>query len=183
MNFKRRNSMSVSEIREDVLEKITYGFYIVTTRVGKEELSTRHRDYVAAGTVSWLMQSSFEPPMITVAVQKDSDLNETIGKADVFAANILGKEDKKLINAFADDSKIDKTQINGYDYLNGMETDCPVLKRGIGYIECKVVETVRTEGDHVLFIGQVVNSQLKEPDYEPLHEWETGKHYGGFSDS
>jgi len=175
--------MSVSEIQEDVLEKVTYGFYIVTTRVGKEELSTRHKDYVAAGTISWLMQSSFEPPMVTVAIQKDSDLNETIGKAGVFAVNILGKEDEKLVNAFAGDSNIDKTEINGYEYLNGMETDCPILQRGIGYLECKVVETVSTEGDHILFVGQIVNNQLKQPDYQPLHEWETGKHYGGFSHS
>ncbi len=174
--------MSVSEIQEDILEKITYGFYIVTTRVGSEELSTRHKDYVAAGTVSWLMQSSFEPPMVTVAIQKDSDLNETIGRSKAFAVNILGKEDQPLINDFAGDSEIDKTHINGHKYLNGMKTDCPILeKRGLGYLECEVEEIVDTQGDHVLFIGKIVNNELKEPNYQPLHEWETGKHYGGFS--
>lgn len=175
--------MSVSEIHEDILEKITYGFYIVTTRVGSEELTTRHKDYVAAGTISWLMQSSFEPPMLTVAIQKDSDLNETIGRSKVFAVNVLGKEDQSMINAFAGSSDVNKTQINGYEYLNGMETDSPVLERGLGYLECKVAEVVDTDGDHVLFIGKIVNSELRKPDYQPLHEWETGKHYGGFSGS
>ena len=173
--------MSVSEIQEDILEKITYGFYIVTTRVGSEELSTRHKDYVAAGTVSWLMQSSFEPPMVTVAIQKGSDLNETIGRSKTFAVNVLSKEDKALINDFASDSTIDKTHINGCKYLNGLKTDAPILDRGMGYLECEVEDIVETQGDHVLFTGKIVNSELRKPNYQPLHEWETGKHYGGFS--
>ncbi len=174
--------MSVTELKEDVLEKITYGFYILTTRVSRTELSTREKDYIAAGTISWLMQTSFEPPMVTVAVHKDSDLNETIGKAGAFAVNVLGKDDRSLVDDFAGDSKIDGEKINGYHFLKGTETGAPVLDRGLGYLECKLMDTISNEGDHVLFIGKVVNSQLKEPEHQPLHEWETGKHYGGFAE-
>jgi len=170
-------------MKEDILEKITYGFYIVTTRVGREELSTREKDYIAAGTVSWLMQSSFEPPMVTVAIQKDSDLNETIGRAGAFAVNILGKDDQSMVGDFSGDSDINAQKINGYTFLDGQETGCPILERGLGYIECKIEETVDTQGDHVLFVGKVVDNKLREPEHMPLHEWETGKHYGGFVDS
>lgn len=167
--------------KEDVLEKITYGFHIVTTRASSQELSTRNRDYIAAGTISWAMQSSFEPPMVTIAVAKDSDLNETIPKAGSFALNILGKDDKALVDAFAAESTIKKDQtINGFNFLNGEKTGAPILDRGIGYLECELSEQVKTNGDHVLFIGTVVNSDLRQPEHMPLHEWETGKHYGGF---
>ena len=67
--------MDTIRAKEDVLEKITYGFHVVTTRADRQELSTRDRDYIAAGTISWAMQSSFEPPMVTIAVAKDSDRN------------------------------------------------------------------------------------------------------------
>lgn len=167
--------------KEDVLEKITYGFHIVTTRADRQELSTRDRDYIAAGTISWAMQTSFEPPMVTIAVAKDSDLNETIPKAGAFAINILGKDDEPLVDAFAKNSTIKKDQtINGYAFLNGAKTGAPVLDRGIGYLECALSDQVKTDGDHVLFIGKVVNSELRKPEHLPLHEWETGKHYGGF---
>jgi flavin reductase (DIM6/NTAB) family NADH-FMN oxidoreductase RutF len=173
--------MDTIRAKEDVLEKITYGFHVVTTRADRQELSTRDRDYIAAGTISWAMQSSFEPPMVTIAVAKDSDLNETIPKAGSFALNILGKDDKALVDDFAKDSVIRKDQtINGYDFLNGTATEAPILDRGIGYLECELAEQVKTDGDHVLFIGKVVNSDLRQPEHLPLHEWETGKQYGGF---
>lgn len=184
MNKKFMLTMNSVRTEEDVLEKITYGFHIVTTRADSSELSTRAKDYIAAGTVSWVMQSSFNPPMITIAINKNADLNETIPKAGAFAITILGKEDKAMVDDFAKDSTIRKDQtINGYDFLNGEETGAPVLQRGIGYLECKLSDQVKTEGDHILFIGEVVNNRLRKPEHLPLHEWETGKHYGGFSDS
>ncbi len=131
-------------MKEDILEKITYGFYIVTTRVRREELSTREKDYIAAGTVSWLMQSSFEPPMLTVAIQKDSDLNETMGRSGVFAVNILGKDDQSMVDDFSSDSEINTQQINGYTFLKGEETGCAILERGSSFIDCKVEEVIDT---------------------------------------
>lgn len=164
---------------ENILEKFTYGFYIVTTRASATELDTRDQDYIAAGTVSWVMQSSFEPPMVTLAIQKESDLNETIGKAYRFAINVLGKDDRKMINAFAKESTIADQKINGYPYLNGLKTDAPILQDCLGFIECEVADIIKTEGDHVLFVGKVVHHKLREPEAMPLHEWETSKHYGG----
>jgi len=166
-------------LKENILEKFTYGFYIATTRAPSDELDTRDKDYVAAGTVSWVMQSSFEPPMVTVAIQKDSDLNETIGKAYRFAINVLGKEDREMIDVFAKESTIKDQKINGFPFLNGMKTDSPILEDCLGYIECEVSDIIKTDGDHVLFIGKVVNHKLREPEAMPLHEWETSKHYGG----
>jgi len=166
-------------VPENILEKLTYGFYIATTRAKSDDLDTRDKDYVASGTVSWVMQSSFEPPMVTVAIQKDSDLNETIGKAYRFAINVLGKDDRDMIDAFAKDSSINGQKINGYSFLNGMKTDSPILQKCLGYVECEVVDIIKTDGDHVLFIGKVVNHELREPEAMPLHEWETSKHYGG----
>jgi len=169
------------QVKRDLLEKVTYGYYIVTTRAESDELSSREKDYVAAGVVSWMMQSSFEPPMVTIAIFKDNDLNETIHKAGTFAVNILGKDDQPMIDAFAKDSTIKEQKINGYSFLNAPKTHAPVFESGLGYLECKVVETVKTEGDHVLFVGEIINHKQHEPEAMPLHEWETGKHYGGFA--
>ena len=169
----------MKKIQEDLLEKITYGFYVVTTRMDSEELATREKDYIAAATVSWLMQNSFEPPMVTIAIRKGSDLNETIGRAGVFAVNILGKDHESLVDAFAGNTEVRGQKLNGFPFLNGVETNCPVLDHCIGYLECQVIKQLDTAGDHTLFVGRVVNSQTHHPEALPLHEWETGKHYGG----
>ena len=164
---------------DEALHKITYGFHIVTTRKDAEDLDTREEDYIAAGTVSWAMQSSFEPPMITIAIKNDSDLRETIERAKSFGFTILGKKDKDLISRFAGDSELSSSQINGIGFDSGPETNSPLLRAGIAHLECKVQETIDGPGDHVLFIGEVINAELRRDTSEPLYEWETRHHYGG----
>ena len=164
-----------------VLLKMSYGLYIVTTRKDGSELTTRDQDWISAGTVAWAMQTSFDPLMVTVAVHKESDLNETIGRSGVFALNVLGHDDRKLVDAFAKDSDVDLSaqEINGYSYDKGFATESPVFHRTLGYVECEVAAECSTEGDHVLFVGKVVNSEIFRPQDQPLTEENSGIQYGG----
>ncbi|MCO6475661.1 MAG: flavin reductase family protein [Phaeodactylibacter sp.] len=161
------------------LHKITYGFHIVTARMDAVGLETRDKDHIAAGTVSWAMQSSFEPPMITVAIRNDSGLRETIGRAGAFALTILGRNDKELITRFATESHPGAFQINGVDFEDGEATASPLIDAGIAHLECEVEQTVMPEGDHVLFIGRIVNAIVRDKTAQPLTEMETSIHYGG----
>ncbi|WP_017730573.1 flavin reductase family protein [Nafulsella turpanensis] len=160
------------------LKKISYGFYVLTTKANANDIQERDKDYFAAGLVSWVSQCSFDPPMVLVAVQKQSDLNETIRRSKVFALNILGKADKPMISPFSKDTKVEEGRLNGYKYTEG-ETGCPLLNDVPAFIECHVEEVVESEADHVLFIGKVVNTGMRNPVAEPLMEWETEYHYGG----
>ncbi|MGB3852241.1 MAG: flavin reductase family protein [Tunicatimonas sp.] len=165
-----------SEI-SDALKKITYGFYIVTTRKSSEEMSTRDKDFIAAGTVSWVSQASFEPHLVTVAVKKQSDLHETIEKSRIFAVNIVGKDNKDMPAPFAEDTKIEADTINGFAFEDG-QTGAPILKDVPAYFECKVREDI-TIGDHSIFVSEVVAGGVRDADAVPLTEWETDMHYGG----
>lgn len=160
------------------LKKITYGFYIVTTRKLAEEMTTRNEDYVAAGTVSWVSQGSFDPPLVTVAIKKHSDLHETIEKSRTFAINIVGKDQKDMLSPFAKESKVEESKINGYAFANGEHTQAPVLNDVPAYLECKVVEDV-TIGDHSIFVAEVIGGDTRDAEAVPLVEWETNLHYGG----
>ncbi|MGB3589301.1 MAG: flavin reductase family protein [Tunicatimonas sp.] len=159
------------------LRKITYGFYIVTTRKPSEEMSTRDKDFVAAATVSWVSQASFDPPMITVAVQKHTDLHETIEKSRIFAVNIVGKDNQNMLKPFAEKSTVKGDKINGFAFEDG-KTGAPILKDVPAYFECKVVEDL-SNGDHSVYLGEVVSGEAREADAVPLVEWETDMHYGG----
>jgi flavin reductase (DIM6/NTAB) family NADH-FMN oxidoreductase RutF len=168
--------MSTDQI-SNALKKITYGFYIVTTRKDSEEMSTRDEDFVAAGTVSWVSQASFEPHLVTVAVKKQSDLHETIEKSRTFAVNIVGKDNQDMPAAFAKDTTVKEKTISGYAYENG-ETGSPILKDVPAYFECRVREDI-TIGDHSIFVSEVVAGGVRDADAVPLTEWETDMHYGG----
>ena len=165
---------------DKALKQLSYGFYIVATRKGGEDLKTRQEDWVSAATVSWAMQSSFEPPLITIAVQKDSDLNETIQKAQSFSLSVLGKRDEALIKKFAEQTEVDYSNhsVNGISYSEG-ETGAPILDCGIATLECKLEDALTTPGDHLLFVGRIVNA--KSRDGQPITEADTRKHYEGVS--
>jgi flavin reductase (DIM6/NTAB) family NADH-FMN oxidoreductase RutF len=163
------------------LEKFTNGLYILTTRKPGSELETRDEDYLAAGTVAWATQSSFEPPMLAVAIQKDSDLAETTAKSYQFAIHILGPKQKDMAMAFSKDSEVDRTgqSINGYSYHKGLVSNLPILNETIGYLECEVVDMINHGGDHILFLGKVIGGEVHDEKAQPLHEWKSNLHYGG----
>ena len=169
--------MNTNEQVSQALRKITYGFYIVTTRKRGEEMSTHEQDYVAAATVSWVSQASFDPPLVTVAIRKQSDLHETIEKSRVFAVNIVGKGDQDMLKPFAEKSRVEGSKINGFSFQDG-ETGAPILDEAPAYFECKVVEDI-TRGDHTVFVGEVVAGGTRDANAVPLIEWETNMHYGG----
>ncbi|MCP9237521.1 flavin reductase family protein [Lewinella sp. JB7] len=172
-----------SATRQDLdkaLKQLSYGYYIVATRKDGQDLTSRDEDWVSAATVSWAMQSSFEPPLITIAVQKDSDLNETIQRAQSFSLSVLGKDDEQLIQKFAQQTEVDYSNhsVNGISYEEG-ETGAPLLDCGIATLECKLEDALTTPGDHLLFVGRIVRARSNGG--QPITEADTRKHYEGVS--
>ncbi len=73
------------QVRKQVLRMITYGLYVLTA---KDE------DNVAAGTMTWLSQASFNPPLIMVAIRGDSTVHEVVERAGQFAVSNCGRRTK-----------------------------------------------------------------------------------------
>jgi flavin reductase (DIM6/NTAB) family NADH-FMN oxidoreductase RutF len=151
------------------LRKITYGFYILTSK---------HEDKLAAGTVCWVSQVAFEPPLVMTAVKVNSHLRNVIKDSGVFAINVVGKAEKPMLWAFFKATKHDEeNRLNGYKYEEGV-LGCPIITRLPAFFECKVTEVIEP-GDHTIFIGEVVNPGVTNVYAEPLIEWETDLRYGG----
>ena len=161
---------------DKILKKLTFGHYIVTTRKPSEEMSTRDKDYLAAGTVNWVTQLSIDPVRIGIGIQLHHDLNETIEKSRNFTVHILEEGQENLVKQFSKDSSITSEKINQIGFEIG-ENGAPLLSKGIGYIECKVVDRL-TIGDHSLFVGEVVAHDLIN-DAMPLCTMQTGMIYEG----
>lgn len=148
-----------------ILKKLSYGHYIISSRKPAQDMTTRREDYLAAGTVSWVMQSSFEPPMMAIAVRMDSDLHETIEKSYHFAIHVLTEGQDHLVKSFGQESEITDQTINGIDYTID-EEGLPILGDVVGYIDCALEQAVRS-GDHMICIGKVRKAVLNE-DTRPL---------------
>jgi flavin reductase (DIM6/NTAB) family NADH-FMN oxidoreductase RutF len=140
----------------EILKNITNGYFIVTALKKAEEMETRDEDYLAAATVNWVTQISFEPEQIAVSVALFSDLNETIDKSGGFTLHVLSDKQMSWIEEFAHKSEITEEAINGVPYqkVNGEI----ILENSLTTITCKLSDSVRT-GDHTLHIGEVTSAK------------------------
>lgn len=133
--------------KKTALRMIPYGLYVLTGN---------HKDDIAAATVNWVTQVSFEPPLVAIGVKADSHAHEVIKKAGSFALNVLGKGQQKLAFAFFKPAEVKDGKISGESYRTG-STGAPVLEATPAFVECKLIDTVE-RGDHSVFVGEVVDA-------------------------
>ena len=153
--------------KKNALRMLTYGLYVVTARDG---------DRVGAGTITWLSQSSFEPPLVMVGIQRDSTLNEAIVASRAFAVHIIGKSQKALATAFFKSASVQGDQLNGFAFSPGV-TGAPVLADVPAWLECRVIAEI-DRGDHTAFVAEVVEAGVRREE-EPLTLKDAGFNYGG----
>ena len=155
--------------RKHVLRMISYGLYVMTAVDGDE---------VAAGTVTWLSQASFEPPLVMVAVRADSNLHRLVEKTGRFAVSIVGEGQKDMAAAFFRAAEVSDGTINGYAFEPGPTTGAPLLLDAPAWFEAQVTDVVK-RGDHTVFVAEVVDAGVRHPDMAPLALRDTGWSYGG----
>ena len=136
--------------KKTALRMIPYGLYVLTAEVG---------DKVAAATVNWVTQASFEPPLVAVGVKKDSGGHALIKEAGHFALNVLGKGQQSAAFAFFKPAEKKGDSIAG-EKVEAGSTGAPLLLSAPASVECKLVETVEL-GDHSIFVGEVVDAKVR----------------------
>ncbi|MSQ11315.1 MAG: flavin reductase [Dehalococcoidia bacterium] len=155
------------DVKKKVLRQITYGMYVMTAKAGEE---------LASGTVNWLSQASFNPPLIMVAVKGDSSLQPAVAKAKTFTVNVLSASQKQVAEDFFRPLKVEGNKMSGHSFRPGAN-GAPVLDEAYCHIECKVTDTI-ARGDHTVYVAEVTEVGQARDD-KPLEMWHTGWFYGG----
>lgn len=110
-------------------------------------------------TVSAFASLSLNPPMVMVALDRNSDLLSILRETGEYGVNLLGAEHSEWASAFAR---------KGPDKFTGItwtvENGLPRLP-GACWIACSV-ESLVDGGDHIIALGSVVNIGLS--DSKPL---------------
>jgi flavin reductase (DIM6/NTAB) family NADH-FMN oxidoreductase RutF len=144
--------MTDPETRKTVLRMIPYGLFILTSQDKSEQ--------VAAAAVNWVTQTSFKPPLVSVAVRGDSFVHQVIQESGVFALNALGKGQGATAFAFFKPTVREGMILSGEPFHFG-ETGSPLIDSAVGYIECRVAGSLAV-GDHTIFAGEVVAAGLNQ---------------------
>lgn len=138
---------------DKVFSKLKSGVYVVTTVLDDKKYGW---------TVSWASKTSFKPPLVMISIGKNRKEHEKFMDAEVFAINILGRNHIEVGRHFGLTNGENVNNFDGIDCIE-LETGCPILKDSVGSLDCKIVKTVDV-GDHVIFIGEVLDSIIREGD-------------------
>lgn len=140
------------DAKKTSLRMIPYGIYVMTAETPDGK--------TAAATVNWVTQTSFNPPLVAVAVKADSAANAVVGETGAFALNILGKDQQGVAFAFFKPVERSGNKIGDEPVEDG-ETGAPLLANAAAIVECRVVETV-AQGDHHIVVGEVVAARVNQ---------------------
>ena len=152
--------------RKEVLGMMTYGVYVLTTKV---------KDKYSAATVTWVSQASFDPPMISVCLKRNSGAYSLVKEKKEFILHMLSEEQKDVASNFFTSTELEDDKLNGetFKLIDGL----PVLNVAPSYMHCSVLEILEI-GDHPLFLCEVDSVNLKN-SVKPLELRRTGWKYGG----
>ena len=75
------------QARKIALKMISYGVYILTSKIDSE---------ISAATITWVSQASFEPPMLSVCIKRNSASYLVVRKRGEFILHMLSEKQKNL---------------------------------------------------------------------------------------
>jgi len=154
--------------KKQALRMIPYGLFVLTAKNG---------DDVASATVNWVTQTSFKPPLVAVGIKLDTHPYATVRAAGHFAINVLSASQKDVAQEFFMTVHPEGNRLGSVTIRPGA-TGAPIINEVPAYWECRLVDVVE-QGDHHLFIGEVVEAGVHENPAPPLLMRDTGWNYGG----
>jgi flavin reductase (DIM6/NTAB) family NADH-FMN oxidoreductase RutF len=108
-------------------------------------------------TASSLASVSLVPPLVSVCVDHQAELHDTIVAAPVFVVNILESRQEALSRRFADRHE---DRFDGVGYHRSPE-GLVLLDGALAHIECDRFATYPA-GDHTIIIGRVIGGSTAE---------------------
>jgi len=130
---------------------ISYGLYIVTATDGQ-----KHNGQI----VNTAFQVTAEPPQIAVCINKQNLTYEYIMKTKIFGVSVLEKETPMtFIGLWGFRSGRDIDKFVGVNYKTGASGIKLVTDHSLSAMEAKVTY-MQDVGTHVIFVGQIVNSEV-----------------------
>jgi flavin reductase (DIM6/NTAB) family NADH-FMN oxidoreductase RutF/rubredoxin len=147
-------------INFEALFKISYGLYIV---------SSGDKNQGNGFISNTVFQVTAEPAKFALCCSKNNYTTEFIKKTGAFAVSVLHRNaSQDLFGRFGYRSGKDFNKLEGVTVIYGENTGVPVvLNDSIAFIECRVVQTVDV-GTHLLFIGELLHSEILDNDKDPI---------------
>jgi flavin reductase (DIM6/NTAB) family NADH-FMN oxidoreductase RutF len=147
----------------ELFRRISLGVYVV---------GAAHEGGYGAFTAAWIMQASYNPPLLAVSINPENSSYRLVKASGGFAVSVLKAGQIELARRFGTRS------VRGQDKLLGVHwrpahKDAPILLEALAYFECDLIGA-SAAGDHELVVGRVIGGQILDRDAIPMTYAETG---------
>src|SRR5438270_6069433 len=136
------------------LGRIPSGLFILSARRGEAETGM---------LTSWVQQCAFEPPQISVALQRDRPIIAWLTHGTIFTLNILDDSQTDMIAHFGRGFALNESAFEGLG-VERPESGGPVLQEALAYLQGRITGRCPA-GDHELFLAEVIGGR-------GLSEWQ-----------
>jgi flavin reductase (DIM6/NTAB) family NADH-FMN oxidoreductase RutF len=130
---------------------------------GVTVLSTLAGDETWGMTANSVTSLSLNPPLVLVAVVRNSATDGYLKASRCFAINILSDAQQDLSTRFAGPGPRDFSDLDTKTAVTG----CPILTDAVGWVDCRVRE-ILSGGDHEIFLGEIVAGDAQDHNKMPL---------------
>jgi flavin reductase len=130
---------------------------------GVTVVSTLAGDETWGMTANAVTSLSLDPPLILVAVVRDSSTDEYLKKSRCFAVSILASDQRDLSTRYSSPGPRDFSDLKTKTAVTG----CPILLDAIAWVDCRVKE-ILPGGDHEIFLGEIVAGDTHDHKKKPL---------------
>lgn len=161
-----------ADARKTALRMIPYGLYVLTAAT---------EDSVGCGTINWVSQMSFEPPLLALGVKRDSRSFKNLKADGTLGLSFLGRGQGEIAFAFFGDAEVDGDHFvtkQARVPFRRTEGGALILSDAPAWAELSLVETVEV-GDHAVVVARVTDVGLESADPQILTLKELGLNYGG----
>jgi len=152
---------SVSANLSELFEQLTHGVYVI----GVADAERRN-----AFTAAWLMQVSFDPPLLAFSINPKHSSYGLLKAGGSFTVNVLAQGRTDLAAHFGQPATVDK--LAGIDWHRAQQ-GAPILDEALAWFEC-VLTDAHPAGDHVIVVGRIVDGACVSPRNTPMNYRETG---------
>lgn len=146
-----------------LFRRLTLGVYVV---------GVAHRERRDAFTAAYVMQASYEPLLLALAVNRGHASYPVLVAGQTFSVNVLKREQIELARHFGTRSGRDVDKLTGIAWRPG-SMGAPILEEALAYFDCQVTESMPA-GGHQLVLGHVVDGRIVDSQAVPLAYAETG---------
>lgn len=153
-----------------VLGRVPSGIFVLTASDGA--------GHETGMLCSWVQQSSFTPPAVTIALRRDRYVNEWLSRTRKATLNLVGESAKQFLVHFGRGFKIDEPAFEGIDIRRGL-TGLPVLVEALGYLEGNIVGSIAA-GDHLVHVLEIVAAgagEMLHEEHPMVHVRKSGLSY------